>query len=447
MKKALGHLCALLKGILFIGFSIQIVLGLIWMCFHFAGVQKFGAPEGFLYPMLLKCFGSVPQVLYLLQLGLAGYAGNLILKPFGKQGVFWQSWQVLALLTLPVAMQCHLALLPYSFVSSLLFLEVYFCRGAMRERDDVDVTELAKGACCHLALSLLLPEYVWLGGIPLMLVVLLRLPALVKRMRKLTYCILLLAAIVGIAAGTDSLIRSEEDYRGSFWFSMASRIAWPTISNDSQDWSDELEAVVKPVYWEITYSPGNMERLLRPVVEDAVGEEQAQVFYREMVERAWPLQWPKIIRQMGWDVLTLVLPQAVLQMQLIGRGYDSYSGRNYEIMLEGWPMLTKYYVDYSCWWFIVMLGTAAMLAVFRLLAGERLYSQRALALPAVCALSAGVITLYYTMRGAGIADYKSTLALSSVWTVGALQIYSGQGVDADGGTVDCMEKERRSENE
>ena len=167
MKKAAGYLITLLKSMLFIGFSIQIIFGLVWMCFNFTHVQEFGVPEGILYPLLLRIFGSVPQILYLLQLCLAWFCTRELIKPIVRLRTIWQNWYVLVLLTLPFSMQCHLALLPYSFVCSLLFLEVSFCRNAMAAEQGISCMELTKGAACWLILALLLPEYKWLGGIPL----------------------------------------------------------------------------------------------------------------------------------------------------------------------------------------------------------------------------------------------------------------------------------------
>ena len=61
MKKAAGHISVILKGILCIGFSIQIVFGIVWMCFNFAHLQAFQQDSGILYRGLKglvgNCFG------------------------------------------------------------------------------------------------------------------------------------------------------------------------------------------------------------------------------------------------------------------------------------------------------------------------------------------------------------------------------------------------------
>ena len=57
-RKRTATLIAVLKRILFIGFSVQIILGLIWMGGNFAHVQDFPEPEANLYNALLGVFGE-----------------------------------------------------------------------------------------------------------------------------------------------------------------------------------------------------------------------------------------------------------------------------------------------------------------------------------------------------------------------------------------------------
>lgn len=420
MKKAVGSIEILFKEILFAGFSIRIVFGLVWMCLHFVRIQDFGVPDGFLYPALLRLFHGAPRLLLLLQLALACYAGNELLRPICRPGFLWRVWYVLALLTFPMAMQCHMALLPYSFVSSLLFLETAYLRKALNGSQEPDIKELVKGAVCWLALALLLPEYGWLGGILPGLVVLLCLPGLRKKFRRLAYCVLIIAAFGGMIAGVHLLNRSEENAGGSFWFSLACRTTWPTIWNDAALWPAELRAVTDPVLAEVSRRPGNMERLLRPAMEEGFGEEQAARYYRLMARQAWRDRKPMIVRQAGWDALVYVLPQVMLPVQLTGEGYDSFSGRNYEIMWKDSPLLTKYYIRYSGRWFVVSLAVTALLTIAGAVSGEIRISRKTLAFLAVCAVWAGSIVFYYILRGAGISDYKCTAAVSAMWTVWAL---------------------------
>lgn len=424
MKKAAVQLCALLRSILFIGFSVQILLGLAWLCTNFMEVQAFAPAGGQLYPLLLYIFGGIPQILYLLQLGAAFAAGYVLIKPCGSLKQFWRIWFVLAFMTFPMALQCHLALLPHSFVSSLTLLELGFCHGIFDGEGGVSVAGLARAAACWLGLALFLPEYAWLGVIPPVLTVLFHLRELCKQIRQLAYCIILIAAFGGMIVGLRSLTSPEEKEgsQNTFWFSMASRTAWPRLWEDHVQWSEELRALVGNVVWNTSNSPDNMEKIFKPVLEQAVGEDQAQEYYREIAEVAWRLNKEQIVKQIAWDLLTYAAPSSVLQMQLSGRSYALVSGRNYEIMGMNHPRLTKYYVAYGCWWFFAALGAAALLVLFGCVAGEWLFSLRKLEFAAMAVIWSAVLVCFYTMQGAGIADYKYTIAVASLWSFFALVV-------------------------
>lgn len=426
MKKAARQLCIILGAVLFIGFSIRIVLGLAWMVSHFMEVQEFAPVSSGLYLLLMQAVGSLPQVLYVLQLGTAFGAGWQLLKGLGVSRRLWRTWGALALLTFPMAMQCHMALLPYSFVSSLVLLELSFCTQNLAENPLPSFSKLSQAGCCMLGLAFLLPEYGWLGAIPLVLTVLFKLRIMWKQARRLLYSCLLVAVFCGMVGGIGSLISKEDDSSRSFWLSMASRTAWPTIWNDSHCWSQELHDLVgDAACWEIAIRARDMEGILQPLLESKVGAAQAEKYYREMIAVSWEQHSGQILKQMIWDVLIYGAPEAVLQLQLEGRGYDSASGKNYEIMMMRHPVLTKYYVSYSCWWFWVSLGIAALLLIAHFVAGDKARPRGYLAVATMVMLWMAAILFYYVIQGAGIADYKCTLAVSQLWCVFAVVICYG----------------------
>ena len=93
-KRMAPYLRAVSEGMLFIGFSIQIVLGICWMCCNFGQVQGFGEPDSALYAGIFRLLGEKPAVMYLLQLSAAFLAGYLFLQklwPAGKGFAAWRS--------------------------------------------------------------------------------------------------------------------------------------------------------------------------------------------------------------------------------------------------------------------------------------------------------------------------------------------------------------------
>ncbi len=285
------------KGILWIGFSVQIACGLIWMCLHLAQRQVFAPVETGFYPLLVRLFGRAPQALYLMQLALACAAVYLSLRrPLASLGKLQKIWCVLAVLTVPVAMQCHLALLPDSFAGSLFLLELYFCQQKSDNGRALELLSLAKAGVCWVLLAGLMGEYVWLGALPPVLSLLFRLPDVRGQFRRFVYGVILTAAFGGLIAGSSSLAGRQEDPR-PFWFSMASRFAWPTLWDDASYWSDGLRATTADVLWEAAGSPYNMENLLRPAVENGRDGEAVRALYREMVQVASRRHLPQIAKQ------------------------------------------------------------------------------------------------------------------------------------------------------
>ncbi len=110
----------------------------------------------------------------------------------------------------------------------------------------------------------------------------------------------------------------------------------------------------------------------------------------------------------------------MLQLQLSGRGYDADSGANYEQMLIRHPLLAKQYVSYSCWWFFVSLAVSVLMFVCRLVQGEGKNRKKVLRLCLAPFLSLGGLMVFYTLRGAGIADYKQTIVFAEIWVILAL---------------------------
>ena len=106
-----------------------------------------------------------------------------------------------------------------------------------------------------------------------------------------------------------------------------------------------------------------------------------------------------------------------------GKGYDSCSGRNYEVMRERSPVLTRDYVDYGCWWFGWMLVISFFLfliqeyLVKRTKINENTKTARRKVIMAlgICLVVSGILIVVLTMRGAGKMDYRETIAVNTLW--------------------------------
>lgn len=402
------------------GFSVQIVLGLVWMVCNMGAVQDFAVVSTGIYGVAAGLLGKAFPVMYVLQLAAACYAGQRLISrlcnknPDNRRSRLFALWGSLALMTLPMAMQCHMAMLPYSLVCSAGLLQLSFC-----------CELLEPGGCapfvgvwlCYLAQALLLPEYVFLGAVPMAVMLLLKIRAVAGAdMRLKIFMLAAAAAVAGIYASWSLHAEpgTENDISGIEW-TMVKRICWPTLWVDYARMPDKIREATADAVWESTYYPGNMDRVFKPAIEAAMSAGEAKPLLAEAAACSWGIHYPLILRQVGWDVLGYCASPVILQLQLSGDAYDSHSGRNYEIMRRSAPVLTKQYVNYGSWWFAAAAVLTALLLAARLAAGERPYGKREGLLSVAVLFSAACCVLWYTMQGAGIMDYKYTVLINQVW--------------------------------
>lgn len=457
IHKGLQHISAVFRSIIFIGISIQIVLGLFWMCSSFADFQEFGESylyveisktlvcdeyTGILYPLLLGAARGVEwllripyyMVMYPVQLFLALYAGCKFLNAVGVTRKYWQLWGGLGLLTIPMAMQSHMAILPQSFVGSLLLLQLSILIGYSKGKEEEGVKPLARMSLLWMLCALLLPEYLFLGGIlPIWYLLSGLARDLRESRRRLWHKGLLILAFGGMAAGILNLTQVEGCYgkvHKSLSATLYSRIGWSSITDTLQEWPEGMLDIVGLEQARATaQGADNIARILGPALEEAVGEEGAKAYFRAAARQAWERDYRRILHEIAWDAAGYTMSPIVLQLQLTGRGYDSYSGSNYDIMRSNAPELTAAYVDYSCWWFAVGLGLTALMLCGRLLqllpaGGETKaakkasvweYLKQSLGVMMPCAVVGGCVILWYTLSGGGMMDYKHSILIDYLW--------------------------------
>lgn len=205
---------------------------------------------------------------------------------------------------------------------------------------------------------------------------------------------------------------------------LTKRICWPTIWVDSGFLQEEINSV-ENVIWLSSYYPSNMDLYLKPAF-DAMTPEHADFVMRDMIRRAWYIHYPMVVRQIGWDVLGYSVTPVILPLQLTGDAYDSCSGRNYEIMRNETPVLTKYYVKISCSWFAVSLALMIAGVAMRCIRNFSKMKESAVFPFLAVAFSAGVVVLFFTMQGSGIMDYKYTVWINQLWVVCGIMAVAGK---------------------
>lgn len=199
--KSEHNVSVILGRLLFIGFSTQIVFGIVWMICNFGYLQLFGdtayyvslsskfrgdGDVGILYPALLllaRALGELTNIpwysiVYVLQLVLAGFAGYILLRKIGLFGLktIWLAWGSLVVITFPPLMQINMAVLPNSLILSLFMLEAAMTISAYKTITRINtstgdcVYSLSGVAIFWLLLSLTKWEYMFIGAIPVIAV-------------------------------------------------------------------------------------------------------------------------------------------------------------------------------------------------------------------------------------------------------------------------------------
>lgn len=495
MQKARNLLLKIVGGVLFIGCSIQVVLGIAWMVCNLGTFQWFPDSnlyveisksficdeyEGILYPLLVMLARGVGNVipipyftyLYLLQLAVAfmvayawmGYLTNKWTdKSFdgvrtaktgkvneadckveyrpghkeehkaGRIGKLLRIWGSLVIVTYPLAMQCHMAVLPESLVSSLLLLECYFVTEIIRQNEGIRPAEYCKVLGCFLALSLLLPEYLWIGAIPLAILSLVGFWKDFKQnKRKIKQNFILLVAFLGMIYGMNSLTvvsGSHGRVSRSLEAALVRRCATGWISQDIAYWPDDVnsnisqsELITADLY------PDNMGPKFEKLLEDRIGVERARESFREIVRITWERYSNFTTKDIIKDCYAYLFSPVALQSQLQGSPFlpDSYSPRNYEIMREHAPVLTKWYVNYGSWWFLTGLLIAGGILLVKAVmsyftakgydkAGRKTQRIKGVIVVVIFLVTFGTMIITYTLQGDGVMDYKKTIAVGLAW--------------------------------
>ncbi len=438
------HTRRIAYGVLTIGMSVQIVLGLCWMIFNVGHFQEFGDSLhyieisrtfvcdeyfGILYPifiwvsMKIEAFTTIPYycILYIVQLVTAFYASYSflltcrIIQPMSvKKTSIKGIWGCLCVITIPMILQCHLAVLPHSLTFSLFMILISMVIGVVNNPLEMSAKSMVKMVPLWLAMSLLMPEYILLAGVPIFFAVIF---AAIKtwksNKRQIQYNIVTFIVSLGLILAIGSLTQTPGSYgrmKKTYASTAVSRAVWPWFNINYNFWPwDVREAMDVEASRSISWHADNVINEFGPLIENYYGVEKAQKLYWEMVKISSNIHTKDIVFAVTSDVLSYSVPPIMFMKSLADGGNESYFGRNYEIMKSQRPGLTKEYVHFSNWWFVVVIILSGILWICL---GEKIKHPRILVL---LLLSAGVLIGYYTLSGAGIMDYKNAIFIMMLW--------------------------------
>lgn len=305
MQTILKHSAAVLSRFIFIGFGVQIVLGILWMCNAFAGLKSPG--EG------IVCVGAIV---------LMGGAVTLLKRELFPGGnLFTDVWVTLSVLTFPFVMQ------------SLLYPDRRIVLAAILLAGAAFRWRRIKGLDKRKAFSMMV--FFWLAfGV---------------------------LVCTGESLGRDMAPLSNRLNQRMLWTTLYNSYArLPEETRDLIPYNKLSES---------TYEAIGMETYLIPGLEEKLGEQEAKRILNDLREMAWQYEKKQIIKEILWDTTGYTLSPVVVPMQLAGRAYESYTGLNYRELLGPAPELGKLYTYYSCWWFVMAAFVAVVFSVLALTRG------------------------------------------------------------------------------
>lgn len=457
MQKCCRALARIAGNILILGITVQILFGLCWIVRSFRIFPEFGdsylwlkAAETFCfddymgigYPLFLmlakgiESLCSIPYTffVYTVQLVVALLSGYVFLHSFGVKKRGWLIWGSLGLITFPMALQCHLAVLPNSLAFSCILFElaavIRVLRGVERPLHQLFVAGLWWGLA-----TLLLIENRYIGVIPLLFLWIAH-GIRRKTVDKKTWGgeLLLILAMGGILFTIVPLWQTPGAYgrvKNTASAAMMRRFAWTNFRKDD-DFEETFPVELQEILtWDDVEEDGRYAGYLaagsQKLLEDRVGSAEAERIFRAFAAASLKEDTKAQLHWVAWDAAGYVMPPVILRLLLDGRGYDSYSGRNVDIMMTGDLELTDLFLRYSSWWYLVGTGVAVLYGAGYLVWKKRTNTADAVELQkqrsgnawglVCCALTALGMVAWYTMQDAGCLDYKNGLLPGSLWGV------------------------------
>jgi hypothetical protein len=448
MRKLTGYINAVAGRILFIGFTLQIVAGLIWFACNFAHFQQFAQVDSLLYPLILMTAEGMGKIcpipyycyIYVLQMlawiAAAYFFTGVVQKIFVRKksvGIFLRAWTVATTVTAVPVMQCILALLPYALTGALMLTElgtaldmIYGLFSYKNANDNSSGNDLQTGlymkqitvmTVMWIIQTLLLHEYLLFGMIPLLAVIAAQIAINRRKSVRMTVAgVIAVCAVSTVLTGIYGICRKTglyEESRQGFIRELFSRTVLTTILKDWDNWTEEIaENIDFGVNVSSSYYADNITLEFIPYADEKYGSD-ADDFYLRTIKAAWSMYRTQIVHEVIWDAAGYACTPIIAKRQLEGQGYTSLTARNYDIMKRNTPIITKYYVNYFSDWFLTALIIMAVCALCAAVKTDRIKMTALI----ICAVSYIVMCTRYVIMGAGIMDYKRTAVITATWIV------------------------------
>ncbi len=447
------NLSCILGAVIIILLTAQMIAGLIWGVLNFPFIQeypdagemyrlssslKLETDTSIIYPALLLLVRTLTAdsefasavVMYLIQLCLGFTAWYVFAKDvIGFKKKWIDVWFSLAVLTCPYAMQCHLAVLEYSFVSSFLCLlltfQIRFSRewkkegntfGLDRALRDISVTSLF-----WLLLGLTRKEFFFIGAIPVLVLLIMMLERFkagngLKKIAPIGVAL----AFAGIIFMTDGLFRDHELHTFSDVVKRALYIreAWSEDLNDEYTWPEYITSLSDDedryrILHHVRSDAGAVRTWLTPYVASCIGEAETSNSYLVWGVNCFKDNKRKIVKYLALDMVGYVFPPLETEIILRGSEYPGFVATEYDVMSRHTPVFTKYYLRTATVIYILLYPVTILLWILARKKGKANFKLSGIV------LTVASCSVIYSFYGSNVWDPRKALFATCMWIAAA----------------------------
>lgn len=433
---------------IYIWMGIQIALGVIWGICNLTKVPAFEESRellsmsgklvadeytGYLYLLLIRGCSmaadllgvSVGVFLYPVQLIIAYVCYEFFLHKvvFREQGERLRGrkrtpFYLGFVLTIPMVLQVHMAVLPYSVASSLFvaLMAGIICLCVSEEKEKK--ADAIRIGLIWILSALICPDYAWLCGFCV---------AVGMVWYLLTHkCFsgkLALSALVAILCicGGNALLQtpgSNGKMQKSTEGVLLRSVVWPKFVELSFFWGEEVhENWTMEELIQISSAPERVSEEFGPVMEQKLGVKEARRVYREMIKQTLKVDTRYVLTGMWQEALAYLCPPVAMKVQLQGVG-ESYTGWNYGRMKDYAPQVTKYYVEYALSVWIYLLVAAGLLCIYRIRPKQwqpKAQKRRLYGTLVYAGIMLLIVDAWYVLVSGNMQDYLKAPVITALW--------------------------------
>ena len=428
MKKVFNVFLPIVKGFLYCFVLIQVIAGIVYIVHNFGHVpqfretgiylkmaEQFVADEytGVLYPLLVtlwvSIFGTYYFVpMYLLQLAAGLFGVYQFVYTFTDRKWF----AVLCTLwinTVPVILQMHLAVLPYSFIFTCMLCMLGTVLKAFLQKRMLQFKEWGGLLCAFTLLCQLTRGYMLIGMLFLVWALLLQLYA---QKHKVLLSLVTFAICVGI------IVCNLAVYYGTEKAGCYGRIQHSVSSMMFQRFSEPVLHEKFMIYMPVEISecftwtdielyhryPYKLQTEMGPILEERYGTKRAEEIFYAMGRLGLEVAAKENMTALTEDVLSYAFPQVAFINVRDGeiKGMTSW---NYQQFTRTNAVFSIYY--FNVCQYLWMVGTVLSLICFFLWYGQNRRWFVRVWLPVILILLGTGALL--SIRGAGLYDYRQAL--------------------------------------